>query len=423
MSSRSSRVNGSTSSSSSSPASPSASPSFLSSAPSSPSFFSASSAFFTGGGGAFFFQLEALSFHSDSCLFHAAHFSLNHSEGSRPSTLCVLFCSSTHARSVSAQADASCQAYLTSSNPSASPGREKSAKDVARALLERSGTGVLRCHCAFSSAVSSTGFSASSSSFASSFGSSFASSFASLGSSPSCGAASLSAGSSLGSSFFASTASCPGLEYLACFALRHSSSSLSLFVLAFSFSAAATFSDSSCACTFSLYSFDGSPMTTTATRLKSLAGNRASSFFRSAARRLSRSSSTMKSRLRAGVTAASVFCTLMSSIMGTPNCMPGLSLEALFPRLWRPLFEAHSRTFRSLSSKTLGLASRNWSAQANTPWSGRPRGTSTSRLLSAAGPAGSRATSSADASLIIRHLNGSGFFRVGPKFTCNVTFL
>mmetsp|Transcript_1200 Transcript_1200/g.2852 ORF Transcript_1200/g.2852 Transcript_1200/m.2852 type:complete len:255 (-) Transcript_1200:539-1303(-) len=100
---------------------------------------------------------------SRSAFCQASQRSLNHSDGWRSSTRWVPFCSSTHSLRSAADFALSCQTKRMSSKPSSKVGNVNLANELDKAELVRSGCCIRLCHMAFSSSVSSTGFSASSS--------------------------------------------------------------------------------------------------------------------------------------------------------------------------------------------------------------------------------------------------------------------
>mmetsp|Transcript_84979 Transcript_84979/g.237112 ORF Transcript_84979/g.237112 Transcript_84979/m.237112 type:complete len:380 (+) Transcript_84979:707-1846(+) len=314
---------------SSSPAGPSfASPSslFSSSVPIfSSSFFSAAfvsaafvsaafaSAAFASARRAFFFSMTSRlcmgSFHwlclvCQSCKIdrHSVDFSLNQWPGSRSSTFCVSFCSPTHAFKCSSLFDSSAHTNRISSKPSSLVGIVKLRYCLANSFAAMSITSPLRKHICFSSSVSSTASTAFLT--ASSSGSS-----ASFASSP----------------FFSSSSFSPWAPLeLACF-FR---SSRALFLLT-SRSAAACFALNVTSCAAALNLAGGSPITTTATRLRSPPSNSSRSFFRSPAIRLFLTSMTTQLLLSMGATVRMSLLALESSSSQMPKSIPGLSLVAL----------------------------------------------------------------------------------------------
>mmetsp|Transcript_116997 Transcript_116997/g.327380 ORF Transcript_116997/g.327380 Transcript_116997/m.327380 type:complete len:221 (+) Transcript_116997:659-1321(+) len=130
-----------------------------------------------------------------------------------------------------------------------------------------------------------------------------------------------------------------------------------------------------------------------------------------------------------GAMVARTFCTLWLSKSCSPKAKSGLSLQDFlckcpFPPFLQPLFSAHSRSARSLSSTKPLFLAKNWSNQSKVPSSGKPMGTKTWCFPSfGVAAAFFTVTLDAAASCNIKHLKGSGLKGLGPKLTCRTTFL
>mmetsp|Transcript_62542 Transcript_62542/g.123077 ORF Transcript_62542/g.123077 Transcript_62542/m.123077 type:complete len:310 (-) Transcript_62542:424-1353(-) len=263
--------------------------------------------------------------HSAKSFFHWAWRSWNHFEGCRVSTLDVFFFSSTLERKYSVALASLSHSNFTSSKPSSFFGRDQFAKLLAMTASLQSATGFGANQVLFSSSVNSTFGGSVSSSSSGSIGSSFFSSSASLPSSTSIFSSSFFS-SSFSSSALPSSFPSPScfaassfffFSASSCFCLRSASfffrsASIFFFISSARFLASAccfarffsacltrhALSEDSCfffksfSCCDALNSSSGSPMTTTAVRLKYGAQKRRSAFFRSASRRLLRTSMT-----------------------------------------------------------------------------------------------------------------------------------
>mmetsp|Transcript_80699 Transcript_80699/g.205085 ORF Transcript_80699/g.205085 Transcript_80699/m.205085 type:complete len:329 (+) Transcript_80699:685-1671(+) len=203
-----------------------------------------------------------LLFHSASLTCHSSCICLKYAPGWMSSTRCVSLRSEIQALRYSAALGASCQAYRTSSKPSALSGMEKLAKERPKSFFTRSSEDCCRNHWAFSSSAvsctaSSAFFTAASMSSSGSSAGSASSSFFSAPSSPSAFSAS--------SAFFSAAALCLSatatlrFSFLACasasFSFRTSSPTFRRLASKAWLRALA------------LNASGGSPMITTATRL------------------------------------------------------------------------------------------------------------------------------------------------------------
>mmetsp|Transcript_97392 Transcript_97392/g.251992 ORF Transcript_97392/g.251992 Transcript_97392/m.251992 type:complete len:238 (+) Transcript_97392:1263-1976(+) len=235
--------------------------------------------------------------------------------------------------------------YLTSSKPSASPGRLKLVKACPKSFLVMSSTVGVRNHMAFSSGVSSTA----------------ALAFCTASSSDSSGA-SFSWPPFSSSSFSFSSPSPAGSFFCSPFALaarflsafwRSPSRRVRSSCAFLRFASPTAFSRLSArmaSCIFALYAAGGSPMTTMATFLKP--SKFARDFCRSPSMRLFRTSMTTKSRWSCGAKDWIIRSMVYVSSSWMPKSMVGLSLQLRHSPLERcnPLLTPHSRRLLALSS-------------------------------------------------------------------------